>query len=158
MKKTCLFLTLSVALISCSIQSEDVPNDLLVGAWEDSDLMENGDLTQSLIYRFNPDKSIDISRVIVENSTSEIVGYRYHSSGTYVVTGNQISLIETEIYTNNDLEGNYADLADLELSENTSQTKANFTIDNNSETLTLEYGPCGPHQNCLTSQSFKRLE
>ena len=131
MKKACLFLVFAIALISCSMESEDAPYDPLVGVWADSSPMEDEDLSQSLIYRFNPDKSIDISRVIVENSTSEIVGYRYHSSGTYVVTGNQISLIETEIYTNNDLEGNYADLADLELSENTSQTKANFTIDNN---------------------------
>lgn len=158
MKKTCLFLVFAIALISCSTESEDAPNDLLVGTWADSGPMEDVNLSQSLIYRFNPDKSFTISRVIINNSTAEIVGYRYFSSGTYSISKNQILLNQAEIYTLNHLVGDYVDLDDLELSENTDQMNVGFNLDNHSETLTLEYAPCEPHQNCVTSQSFKRLE
>ena len=158
MKKTCLFLVFAIALVSCSMESEDAPNDLLVGTWADSGAMEDENLSQSLIYRFNPDKSFTISRVIINSSTTEIVGYRYFSSGTYSINENRILLNQAEIYTLDNLIGDYADLNDLELSGNTDQVNVEFNLDNHSQTLIFEYEPCEPHQNCITSQSFKRLE
>lgn len=158
MKKLTIMAALLAVLISCSEDLNETPNNLLVGTWENSYNLEDDDLTTSLIYNFHPDNSFDLSRVVVNSSTSEILGYRYKSTGSYQVNGNQLTTIETESYIHNDLTGLYTDEDDLELSDYTKQMKVIFTISDQPNILTFEYEPCGPLENCIGEQRFKRLE
>jgi len=157
MQKVSLFFLFLVAFASCSIEKENPQLDSLVGVWENTENLDDGDLSQSLRYFFNSDRTFNSSRVIIDNSTSAIIGYSYNSSGTYSVKGNQLMLNKTAIYILNDSEVGYADLAELEFSGETDQLDVMFSISGEQEILTFEYAPCGANENCRGSQSFKRL-
>ena len=150
---------LTILFSSCSKDVEEAQTDLIFGTWEQNEPVEGENLIQSLQYVFHPDRSFTLSRSMIDPSTSEIVGYRAMSSGTYDVNGNRLTLIESERYIHNDSDRLYSDLQDLEPSEFTGgPTQVSFLLDEAQNQLTFQFDPCGINENCISSLTFSRLE
>ena len=150
---------LAVLFFSCSKDVEEAQTDLILGAWEQNEPVEGEDFIQSLRYVFHSDRSFDLSRTIINPSTSEIVGYRAKSSGSYDINGNRLTLLESERYLHNDTDRWYSDLDDLEPFEFTGGPKqVSFSLNEEQNLLTFQYDPCGINENCISSQTFSRSE
>ena len=150
---------LAILFSSCSKDVDEAQTDLILGTWEQNEPVEGEDLIQSLQYVFRSNGSFDLSSVIIDPSTSEIVGYRAMTSGTYDIDGNRLTLIESERYLHNDSDRLYSDLQDLEPSEFTGgPTQVSFSLDEAQNQLTFHFDPCGINENCLSSLTFSRSE
>ena len=114
MKTLSYIAVLAVLFFSCSKPVEEAQTDSILGAWEQNEPVEGEDFIQSLRYVFHSDRSFDLSRTIIDPSTSEIVGYRAKSSGSYDINGNRLILVESERYLHNDSDRWYSDLDELE--------------------------------------------
>lgn len=148
---------LAILFFSCSKElDEDQPN-LLVGTWEQSESIEGTNFIQLLQYNFKADKSFNLSRTIIDRSTAEIVGYLYRSSGTYDTNGSRLKIMEAESHLHNDTNRLYSDLEDLQLSQYKSSINVTFSIIDKKQ-LVFDYDPCGINENCISSQTFRRLE
>lgn len=159
--RTLSYLTVLATLLffSCSKDVEEAPADLILGAWEQNELVEGENLIQSLQYVFHSDRKYDLSRTIIDPSTSEVVGYRAKASGTYDINGSRLTLVESERFIHNDSDRLYADLDDLEPFEFTGgPTQVSFLLDEERNQLTFQFDPCGINENCISSLTFSRSE
>lgn len=157
--ETLSYLTILATLLffSCSKDVEEAPADLILVTWERNEPVEGENLIQSLQYVFRANGSFELANVIIDPSTSEIVGYRAMSSGTYDINRNRLTLVESERYIYNDSDRLYADLEDLEPSEFTGgPTQVSYSLDEAQNQLTFQYDPCGINENCISS--FSRTE
>lgn len=158
MKKLAIIFSLLMILNSCTNDSEENQLDLLAGDWAKTEIMENDSLSQSLQYNFSIDKTFIVSTVIIDNTTAQIIGYRYRAIGTYNVKRNILVLNLSEIYIHDDSIGLFSNINDLELSNNSDKQTITFSIDKNQKVLTFKYPPCGPAENCIGTQSFLRID
>lgn len=150
---------LTILVFSCSQDIEETQPNLILGSWENTHPIEGENLIQLHRYVFHADRSFDLSRVIINPSTSEIVGYRAKASGIYEINKNRLTLIESERYIHNDYDRLYSDIEDLEPTEfPVGTTQVSFSLDEEQNQLTFQYDPCGINENCISSQIFNRLE
>ena len=157
MKKLTIIFCLLMTLNSCTNDSKENQLDLLAGSWEKTEIMENNSLSQSLQYKFNTDKTFIVSTVIINNATTEIIGYRYRALGSYSINGNVLVLNLSEIYTHDDTTGLFSNINDLELLNNDGIQIITFSINRNQNVLTFTYPPCGTAEICIDTQSFQRI-
>lgn len=150
---------LTILLFSCSKDVEEAQADLILGAWEQNEPLEGENLIQSFQYIFHSDRSFDLSRTIINPSTSEIVGYLAKSSGTYDINGNRLTLLESERYIHDDSDRLYSDLEDLEPFESAGgPIQVSFSVDEEQNQLTFQFDPCGINENCISFLTFSRSE
>lgn len=147
-----------MTLNSCTNDSEENQMNSLAGSWGKTKIMENNSLSQSLQYKFNTDKTFIVSTVIINNTTNEIIGYRYRALGSYSINGNVLVLDLSEIYTHDDTKGLYSNINDLQLSNHDDNQIVTFNINGNQNVLTFTYSPCGTAENCMGTQSFLRID
>ena len=158
MKKLTLIVAFLMIFTRCTNDSYEDQSDLLIGSWAITEIMEDSSLSQSLQYTFNADKTFVSSRVIIDNTTNEIIGYRYRALGTYDISRDILGLRKSEIYLHDDLSGLFSDINALELANYSDETTINFLIDDSQNLLTFIYPPCGPAESCLGNQIFQRIE
>jgi hypothetical protein len=150
---------LAILFFSCSKDVEEAQADMILGAWEQNEPVEGEDFIQSFQYIFHSDRSFDLSRTIINPSTSEVVGYLAKSSGTYDINGNRLTLIESERHIHNDSDRLYSDLEDLEPSESAGgPIQVSFSVDEEQNQLTFQFDPCAINENCISSLTFIRSE
>ncbi len=158
MRKLIILFTLFMTLNSCTNDSEENQLNFLVGTWVKTEIMENDSLSQSLQYNFNIDNTFIVSRVIIDNTTTEVIGYRYRALGTYEISENILTLRKLEIYKHDDSSGLFSNINDLELSSDSDKVIITVSIDNSQRVLTFTYPPCKPYENCFGSQSFQKID
>ena len=158
MKKLIILFIVLITLNSCTNDSQENQLDLLEGTWAETEFLENNSLSQSLQYNFSLDNTFIVSMVIIDNITTEIIGYRYRALGTYDTSGDILTLRKLEIYNHDDPSDFYSNINDLELSNDTDKEVITFSIDKDQKVLTFTYTPCGPAENCISTQSFQRID
>lgn len=159
MRTSAFMVGVAILFSSCSKDVEEAQADLILGTWERNESVEGENLIQSLQYAFRPNGSFDLANLIIDPSTSEIVGYRAMSSGTYDINGNRLTLAESERYIHNDHDRLYSDRDDLEPLEFTGgPTQVAFSLDEVQNLLTFQFDPCGANENCISSLTFSRSE
>ncbi len=151
---------LSITLfISCSndddIIYDDKPSELLIGAWEDSSMIEK---KESLQYNFKEDGTLSISTIVSDASTNQILGYRYHATGTYLTRQDQLTLMISSIYLHSDSNGPYSNLEDLELSDSRYEQTLTFSFNNSRTELLFTYPPCAYKLSCIGTQKFLKVD
>jgi len=158
MKKLSLIFTLLLFFNSCTSDSEENELSSLIGNWVNTGIIENSNFSQSLLYNFKSDKTFIVSTVIIDNTTTEIMGYRYRGLGTYTLNKNILVLNLLKKYIHDDSTGLFSNINDLELSDDSNRERINFSLNQSLNELTFQYAPCEPNENCIASQTFLRTD
>jgi len=94
-----LFFLSSSFLISCSTEDLGPINDeKLFGVWHEDFLIEENNQISRLEYSFNNDNSYEILRTRIDNTNSEILGYRYRELGNFSLRGKILSFTNIQRY------------------------------------------------------------
>ena len=151
-----LFYSVTV-LISCSENIDDgLSANEIVGTWFKTDSIENSSYDQSLEYTFNVDNTMVVYRIVLDNNTSETIGYRYKANGTYRLNGTELNMQLFEIYGHDDTMGLFSSIENLKLTGETRTESPSITFSQDKNDLTLNYLPCSTSENCINSQTFQK--
>lgn len=157
MKKAITIVSILLLCMSCTNETKtSLSADLIIGTWSKSDSMDDPTLNQSLQYIFNLDNTLEVSRIITNNSTSEIVGFRYKAIGMYEINDDILNMYFSEIYTYDDSSGLYSNTDDLTLSGYTSTEEVTVSFNKDGKMITFFYPPCPPNAICIGSQTFEK--
>jgi len=155
MKKLFIFFALLLIFNSCTSESDEDFINALNGVWENTSIIDvDNNLSQSFQYNFNLDNTIIITTTVL-NDNEEILGFRFRASGEYTIDNEQLNLNLTTILFNDESNGLFSDLDDLELLNENQQQVFGFSINGN--TLTFTFPNCGPNELCAESQSFQKI-
>lgn len=156
MKSLQIALALLILATSCSEESEDNSFNAIIGTWSNSERVENSNYNQPLQYVFNPDHTFTVSRIITDQSTNELVGYRSRAFGMYTIEDNVLHMVHSEVYDHDDTQGLFSTLEDLKLSSEQYEMVITISFQKKQKELVFNYSPCGELANCLSTQTFQR--
>jgi len=156
MNKLSFTVVLISIFISCTKETDVYPTEI-VGIWSNSIEIENHqNLTSELLYDFKSDNNFTIERAILNDTSNEILGYRYKATGKYSLNGDVLTINRLQIFEHNDSNGLYSDISNLELSDEISESIVNIKFNDAYDQLHFHYPPCGSLQNCLVHEVFER--
>lgn len=153
----CLVFALISSIISCSQESDDFSSIHIIGEWENTSAIENTNFDQSLIYYFKSNNIFEVYRIVKEENTNEVHGYLYYAQGTYSLEGSSLLLFDSVVYEHDDTSSPFSDFDQLTLSDDQFEEAITISFNDNNTELVFIYEPCNALENCLTSQSFKRI-
>lgn len=100
-------------------------------------------------------------RKTLDITTQEILGYTFKQLGGFNVDGNQLTFFNIESFSN--LTGEpFTEIENLtqryptEPNSGFNSFSVKIEFKNNNNTLIFIYPPCGPAENCIDSQTFKK--
>lgn len=158
MKTTLLMIALLLLPFGCVLTAVEGPPDV-AGTWFTERRFEipGGAPTDTvfLIDRlemtFGEDFSMRKKRVVLDEQTRTLLGYRYVSEGTYSTTGLHVTMIEEKRGVHSDTAGIFSPtLIPLVITPSTEVVTYSVEIG----TLIFRYPPCPPDANRLESQTF----
>ncbi len=151
-----LFLVL--CLSACSIWKEK--GESIEGTWFIQQPVDAADSNgRPLVSRyeisFRSDHTFQSAILIANEVTDNVLGYRFAGDGIFETKDAQLIRRNLRQLWHDDNQGLYSPLTELTSSRPDSQPSiVTFKIAN--DTMTWTYPPCGPNENCIGTQSFRR--
>jgi len=139
MNKLSFTVVLISIFISCTKETDVYPTKI-VGIWSNSMEIDN---------------NFTIERAILNDTSKEILGYRYKATGKYSLKDDILTINKLQIFEHNDSNGLYTDINNFELS-NESESIVNIKFNDAFDQLHFHYPPCGPLENCVMHEMFER--
>ena len=158
MKKLIALSCFLLIFISCTDNDDENSfSNSIIGVWARTEPMEDPSMNQTLQYTFYGDHTVEIVRMAVDASTSEILGFRYKGIGTYEIDGDTLHVSLSEIYKHDDSSELYSSEAELELSDDTSDESLAISFSESGDILIFDYPPCPMNANCIDTLSLERV-
>jgi hypothetical protein len=157
--RSILLLSSFLLLIAISCSKDDRAdldvNDIL-GIWYQEDFLQEYGRISRLEYNFKDDLSLEVLRIELNPDTRDVLGYRFRTLGNYALLNSQISFFNLTSYTNNDTQGSYTELENLDLINDSvnSQYTVTCKIEDGGNKIVFIYPPCGPAANCIGSTTL----
>jgi hypothetical protein len=148
---------LIMAFISCSKEDKiTLNNENLKGVWFEENYLEEYNRISRLEYIFKKDNSLEILRKEIDKNSREILGYRYRTLGNYRLDGDQLSFNNLVSYSNDDTQGPYTEIENLQLVEESEGSSYTITckFEESGKKLIFIYPPCGELANCIGSETL----
>lgn len=154
------FFLLCVLLTNCSKDELiKINEETLMGVWYEEFSIEEENQISRLEYFFNDANKYEVLRKRIDITTGVVLGYRHRQLGDYKIENDQLTFYNLETYSNDDIQGSYADINSLKLisqSENSYSVTIEFR--DSEKTLIFIYPPCPPNANCIGQKTLKRGE
>ncbi|EAR00022.1 lipocalin family protein [Maribacter sp. HTCC2170] len=166
MKKIGFYLLL-ISFLSCSKDNDDIINTDLVGIWENTFILEIGDISSVqeegfehvVQYTFNLNQSFEYGSFIRNIDSGSILAYSHRYLGHYGIEGNRLNLI-FEHWGAEPLDNQYSELKNINelvlVTENETWSFS-YSISQNKK-LVFDYDPCGPLENCIDKSTLYRIK
>ncbi|MBI3111255.1 MAG: hypothetical protein HYZ01_06755 [Ignavibacteriales bacterium] len=158
MKMTRMILVLGVFPLGCVLNDVEGESDV-VGTWFTEQRFEipGGAPTDTvfLIDRFEmsfgEDYTMQKKRVVLEEETRVLLGFRYVSEGTYSANGLHLTMTEEKRGVHSDTAGIFTPVL-IPMAVSPATEVVTYAIEG--AALVFRYPPCPPDANCLESQTF----
>jgi hypothetical protein len=157
--RSIFFLTSFILLIVLSCSKDDRDdlnvNDIL-GIWYQEDFLQEYGRISRLEYNFKDDHTLEVLRIELNSDSRDLLGYRYRTLGNYALINNQISFFNLSSYSNNDSQGSYTELENLDLVDGSVDDQYTVTckLEDGGKKIVFIYPPCGPAENCIGSTTL----
>jgi hypothetical protein len=137
--------------------SNSAYKEKLIAVWYKSTVIEDENQTSKQEYHFNDDNTFEILRKIIDDTTGDILGYRFRQTGVFEVDSTQLTFNTSAIYTNDEEQGRYNNIEDLVFLPQSAPASNSVSIEfaDNYNTLII-YPPCPPLACCIGSLTLQK--
>jgi len=138
--------------LSCSKENVITLNEENIkGVWFEEVYLEENNRISRLEYIFKEDNILEVLRIESEKDSRDVLGYRYRTLGNYKLESDQLSFYNLVNYSNDDTQGSYTEIENLQLVEESERDSYTITckFEDNGKKITFIYPPCGELANCI---------
>lgn len=152
------FAALVFLTLSCSIDDDDMAPENLYGTWENSSLHEEAGLSIVNAYVFHENGTFEHKMTARQPNSSAEVGYNSVISGTFELSGNKLTLEETNwLSLPENSQSWHVSLDELVNVEWNRERNATLTLKDRKSQLEMDFGPCGPNALCAGPAIYFRV-
>lgn len=150
-----IFYSLFLLLFSCDITESN--SDLLLGTWVDEDEIYVSDgikYLSTVELTFYEDDKWETERLVYSADSNILLGYRFSAKGSYNINKDKLTRIWEAQKSSND-ELILFSVTKL-IPEQIELIEEHIEITVSVNSLTLDYPPCGPLENCIDKSVFTK--
>lgn len=130
----------------------------LLGVWIEDSALDIENQISRLEYHFNDKTKFEVLRKTIDKTTGEVLGYTFRQLGDFNISGDQLTFFNTESFFIEINQEPYTEIDNLTpiFSSEPQIQSLRITFKDNDKILVFLYPPCGPTENCIDSQTFKK--
>jgi hypothetical protein len=149
--------------VSCSDINPEFTTQNLIGTWEQSQFNEEAQLFDVGSFIFEENGTFENRGSYRQQDVQIDLGYYSLTTGKYILTGNKIIFSDLTYYIlppdSDQIYVLIENLIELVPDEGNEMDSFQVVISTNKDKneLTIDYGPCGPNELCLSPQTFFKV-